>query len=80
MSVLERSLVDHITTVSNVGINKDLDEVVKYRFLHTVVYDAKAPGLQWLRVGFEEFLATKVPATTDTRVQLRTIELNLGVW
>jgi hypothetical protein len=65
--------------MTNVGLNKDIDEVLDDLLVGATLHNDDTPRLQWFRVWQKELLTTKVPAALSARVELLTSELDLGV-
>lgn len=75
-----RFFVNDVTTVSSIRINEDIDEILKSSFRNTVFKDDKAPGFERNWVCAKELLATEIPSTSSTRVELRTSKLDIRRW
>jgi hypothetical protein len=75
----DRVAVLNLTTMTNVGLNKDIDEVLDDLLVGATLHNDDTPRLQWFRVWQKELLTTKVPAALSARVELLTGELDLGV-
>jgi len=66
--------------MAGVGLNENVQEVADSWFINGISADNdNSPGLQRLKIGGQELLATKIPTTLSARVDLAARVENLGV-